>query len=82
MTCHGCHADNLVASSIQLCWCQAEFCPACMPGHVATCTAYAQPATVALSEGVTKMQKKHRVPAYKGGFEAVMSVMKHVRRGR
>lgn len=81
MTCQGCKTDNLVAKSLQICWCQAELCTSCMATHLETCTASARPASSSSAEGQPlKPRGMPKLHAQKGGFEAVMSVMKRIKK--
>lgn len=83
MTCQDCKTDNLIAKSLQICWCQAELCAACMPKHLETCTAAARPASSPARDGERlKPKGMPKLHAQKGGFEAVMSVMKRIKRSR
>lgn len=83
MMCQGCKTDNLVAKSLQICWCRAEFCTSCMPKHLETCTASARPAASNPTDGQPlKPRGMPKLHTQKGGFEAVMSVMKRIKRSR
>lgn len=83
MTCPGCKTDHLIAKSLQICWCQAELCSSCMVTHLETCTASTRPDSSRIQDShpltPRGMPKLH---AQKGGFEAVMSVMKRIKPGR
>lgn len=83
MTCHGCKTEDLRVTEMRICWCQAELCATCLETHTKTCTAYARPAACAVQDDtILRPRGLPKLRPQKGGFEAVLSVMKRMKRRR